>query len=293
MDFKLWQPSGIEEAMSWLAEMEHRALPLAGGTDLLVKLRSGFSCPNLVDLQGLEELQPYRTGGEETVIGSLCLVSTVEWDAALRSSVPCLPHAAGQLGSRQVRNLATVGGNLCNASPSAELAPPLLALDAVAETTGPGGCRSLPLAQFFTGPGKTALGRGELLKSVRFRRPQGRWAARYYKLSPRKAMDIAVVNVCVRLTLDDKDPELIRDAAISAGAAAPTPLRFPAEEEALRGRRFTPELAERAARACGEAVRPIDDLRASAAYRKEMVRVLVRRGLAECYEQLYGREGAQ
>lgn len=284
LDVVVWEPSDLEQALTLLAEHGDAARPLAGGTDLLVQLRQGRQrCRHLVSLEGLRGWDEARVDGE-VVLGSMVRVATLERHHPLRAAVPFLAEAAGQLGSRQVRNLATAGGNLCNAAPSAELAPPLLALEARARVVGPEGEREVPLESFFLGPGSTALGRGELLRQVSFRVPAGRWHGVYFKLSPRRAMDIAVVNVAV-LLVAGKDGT-IADARLALGAVAPQPLRARGAEDLLRGRVLTAELLERAAQAAAEASRPISDVRAPADYRRAMVKALVARGLRQAWRAL-------
>jgi len=288
LDVVVWEPSDLEQAFTLLAEHGDDARPLAGGTDLLVQLRQGRRrCRHLVSLEGLRGWDEVRVDGE-VVLGSMVRVATLEKHPELKKAVPFLSEAAGLLGSRQVRNLATAGGNLCNAAPSAELAPPLLALGARARVVGPEGEREIPLESFFLGPGVTALGRGELLRQVSFRLPAGRWHGVYFKLSPRRAMDIAVVNVAVLLALGEG--ETIADARVALGAVAPRPLRAHGAEELLRGRVLTGELLEQAASAAAAASRPISDVRAPADYRRAMVKVLVARGLRRAWQALTGGE---
>jgi carbon-monoxide dehydrogenase medium subunit len=185
-----------------------------------------------------------------------------------------LAHGANSVASYQLRNRATIGGNCCNASPAADTAPALFCLDAVAEVFGPDGFRRIPIGEFFTGPGRTALQRGEFLSSVQVPPHQGRSAGSYNKLGRTKIGDIAVVSVAVNCVMHNAGTHW----RIAIGAAGPTPLRAPAAEAAL-AEDPSPAGVGRAAGLAAEAARPIDDIRASAAYRKAMVRVLARRGI--------------
>jgi CO/xanthine dehydrogenase FAD-binding subunit len=180
------------------------------------------------------------------------------------------------MGSPAIRHLATVGGNLCNASPAADLSPVLLALDAEVGIAGAAGERRLPLGQFFRGPGQTALAAGELLAWVEIPRKHAGWAARYERLDVRRAMDIAIVGVALALRLDGSR---VTEARLALGAVAPTPLRIPEAEAALTAGGPGPAAIERAAELAMAAARPIGDVRATAEYRRDMVGALVRRAL--------------
>src|SRR6185437_11106995 len=187
---------------------------------------------------------------------------------------------AGLIGSIQIRNLATVGGNLCNAAPSADVSPPLIAAGARAEIIGPDGTRSVPMDEFFLGPRRTVLGPTELLLGVWVPEPAARSGGHYLRHTPRKEMDIAVVGVGSTITLDG---ERCADARIALGAVAPTPVRARGAEEALRGQVVSPDLIEEAARLAAEDARPISDVRGSAEFRRHLVAVLTRRTLTAAW----------
>ena len=182
------------------------------------------------------------------------------------------------MGSPAIRHLATVGGNLCNASPAADLSPVLLVLDAEVGIVGPAGARRLPLDRFFRGPGQTALAEAELLVWLEFPRKHAGWIVRYERLDVRRAMDIAIAGVAVALR---RDGGRVAEARLALGAVAPTPLRVPAAEAALVEGGLGPAAIERAAELAMAASRPIGDVRATAEYRREMVGALVRRALAD------------
>lgn len=283
----------LEEAVSLLAEGESTSRPLAGGTDLLVAMKEkNLNVRRLVDLKGISGLDVIvvdeKTGGQ---IGALCPIHRIATSRELSSSYPVLTEAALQLGSYQVRNRATLGGNICNASPSAEMAPVLLVLESVCTVAGKQGVREVRLADFFLGPGKTVLLHGELLTGVRFDRiPPGTGAA-YLKFGQRRAMDIAVVNVAALLTIDGEGK--CRQAKIGLGSVASTPIRSGAAEDVLRGSIITAGLLEKAAREAAGDVSPIDDIRASAAYRRELVEVLTRRALEKAWQSAQGLAGGE
>jgi carbon-monoxide dehydrogenase medium subunit len=177
----------------------------------------------------------------------------------------------------QVRNLATLGGNLCNAAPSADMAPPLLALDAEAVITGPKGERRVPIAAFFTGVRRTVLAPDELLVELAVPNPGARSGGNYLRHTPRRELDIAVVGVASQLTLGSNG--VCTKARIALAAVAPVPLRATAAEQALEGQTLTPERIARAADLAVEAAKPISDQRGSADFRRHLVRVLTRRTL--------------
>jgi aerobic carbon-monoxide dehydrogenase medium subunit len=275
--FDYYSPHTLAEALSLLQQLDGRARPVAGGTDLLLKMRAGVLAPAaVVNIKRLPELKGITFDEREGLrLGALTTVRELARAGAVQAYYPAVASAAGLMASEQVRSLATLGGNLCNAAPSADLAPPLIALDASVEIAGPAGARRLPLADFFLGPGRTDLQAGELLQAVHVPPPQGRTL--YLRHSPRVAMDIAVAAAAVRLWLDGA---VCREARLVLGAVAPVPLRLPQVEAEFTGRPLTPELIARAAAAAAAACAPIDDIRASAAYRRRLVGVLVRRGLS-------------
>ena len=289
-EFAYFAPATLDEALDLLAEHGREARVLAGGTDLLLRLKAGQWQPrcvvNIKRIPGLDEISFDPAGGLR--LGTLTTAAELARSEIVRAHYAALAQGAGLMASVQIRNLATVGGNLCNAAPSADLAPPLIALGASALIVGPGGQRHMPLDEFFIGPGQTALEPGELLTAVIAPPPAPGSAAVYLKNSPRQAMDIAVVGVAVAMTrlrsaapAGSPDPAKCGDARIVLGAVAPTPLRARQAEALLQGQEITPERIEEAARAAAQEARPIDDVRASAWYRQRMVEVLTRRGLTQ------------
>ena len=276
--FEYLRPSSLEEACAALAGPDGGARILAGGTDLVVQMKqAGLEPTSLVSLRDVPGLAFARVGDDFTLtIGAATPLATVEHSPEVRRHYPAIAEAASWIGSAQVRSRATVGGNLCNAAPSADMAPILLAYGADAIITD--GCteRTLPLEEFFTGPGQTALKRGELLKSIAVP-PCDTGFGKYYKQF-RSAMDCCTVGVAAWVDFDD-GTAVVRDARVALGAVAPTPIRSRTCERLLVGETLDQALIERAAAAATKDAQPITDVRASAEYRMTLVSVLCRRAL--------------
>jgi carbon-monoxide dehydrogenase medium subunit len=251
--FQYAAPRTVEEAVEELSR-PGRARVLAGGTDLLVRLKRGdWVVDRIVNLKKIEDLSAITDEGAGGVtIGALVTMAALVKSAAIVRRFPLLIEAALQMASPQVRCLATVGGNLCNASPAADMAPPLMVLGASLRIAGPRGSRDMPIESFFTGPGACALEACEILTHIRL--PASTGPGAFLKFSPRRAMDLAIVNVACR-----RSDGRIR---LALGAVAPTPI-------------LVPPSPEQAVAACS----PIDDLRASAQYRRHLVAVLAGRAL--------------
>ena len=205
---------------------------------------------------------------------------------AVQKRYGLLANAAGVVGSIQTRNRATLGGNLCNASPAADTPPALIAMAGLVRIAGGKRPREVPIENFFQGPGKTCLQAGELVKEIFIPSPPRRSAGSFQR-STRTAMDIALVNCAVFLSLDSRG-EIIKDIRVALGAVAPTPLRVESAEEALRGKKGDGNDIEQAVERAVASASPIDDVRASAHYRREMVRVLTRRAVLEALQQAKG-----
>jgi carbon-monoxide dehydrogenase medium subunit len=277
-NFAYHRPETLAEACRLLAAQPDAAV-LAGGTDLMVHLQQawrGRRPPAVVNVKRIAELTRIRVTDAAIRLGALVTLTAVIEQPVIQAEYPVLPFTARYMGSPAIRNLATVGGNLCNASPAADLPPVLLVLDAEVGIAGTGGERRLPLGEFFRGPGQTALGAGELLVWIDIPRIHRGWEIRYERLDVRRAMDIAIVGVGLALRLEGRR---VGEARIALGAVAPTPVRVPDAEAALTGTDLTEAAMERAAALAMAAARPIGDVRASADYRREMVGALTRRGL--------------
>jgi CO/xanthine dehydrogenase FAD-binding subunit len=269
------RPGGIAEAVEALGS-EERTAALAGGTDLMNDLRLGLSHPTLVvDTAGLADLRVFSLDGG-AVLGAGTTMASLVRSPEVRRRYPALAEAAALLGGRQMQTVATVGGNLCHASPAAETATPLLVYDTVAAVAGSGGRREVPLGEFWRGPRATCLAPGELLVELRIPESAVEGRSAYRRLELRRSVDIAIVSASARVV---HDGDRITGARIALGAVAPVPLRVPAAEEALVGAKIADDAGLRAAVAaaadiCRSAARPIDDTRASARYRASMVEVV-------------------
>ena len=232
--------------------------------------------PAVINVKRIPGLDRIEVSASAIRLGALTTLTALIEHPVIQDEYPVLPFTARYMGSPAIRHLATVGGNVCNASPAADLSPVLLALDAEVGIAGPGGARRLPLDRFFLGPGQTALAAAELLAWVEFPRKHAGWLLRYERLDVRRAMDIAIAGVALALR---RDGARVIEARLALGAVAPTPLRVPAAEAALVAGGLTPPAIERSAELAMAAARPIDDVRATAEYRREMVGALVRRAL--------------
>jgi CO/xanthine dehydrogenase FAD-binding subunit len=233
--------------------------------------------PAVINVKRIPGLGEIDVGADAIRLGSLTTLTALIEHPIIQAEYPVLPFTARYMGSPAIRHVATVGGNLCNASPAADLSPVLLVLDAEVEIVGPAGARRLPLDRFFRGPGQTALGASELLAWLELPRKHASWAVRYERLDVRRAMDIAIVGVAVALR---RDGARIAEARLALGAVAPTPRRVPEAEAALLEGGLAPSAIDGAAELAMAAARPIGDVRATAEYRREMVGTLVRRALA-------------
>jgi len=245
------------------------AVVMAGGTDVLVRLRGAESRPPaLICLERLEEITRLECRGDELFIGAGVTIARLAADDAVGQAVPALRQAALLLGSPPVRHAATLGGNICTASPAGDTLPPLYAADATVEIAGREGCRRLAVAGFVTGPGRTALRPGEIVTGVSVPACGRDTLSAYFKVGRRQATAIAVVSLAVRLRLaGDGSVELIR---LAWGSVGPTVKMLPAVEDHLRGRHLSAALLREAGAMVAAAVEPIDDVRASAAYRRRV-----------------------
>lgn len=270
----VYVPESLEDAVGFLTGHADVATPIAGGTDLLIDTRIGRADPEwLVDLSPLGSLSGIALDGEMLRIGALTRVRALELDDGLVRRATAIVEASRVLGSVQIRTMATLGGNLCHATPSAELPPALLVHDAVAEITGPDGEREIALADLFAGPGRTTLEPGELLTAVRAT-PSG--GSCYLRQTVRWSMDLAGVGVAASV---EAEGDVVRGARIALGAVAPVPMLADDAAAAIEGTEPTPEALERAGALAAAACSPISDARGTADYRRQVVGVLTARAL--------------
>ncbi len=287
--FDYVKPQTLEDASALLLEHNGRARPFAGMTDLLIRIERGFVHPEIVvdvkDLPGMADLLVVRNG--DLRIGAAVTMNQVALSPTVQSGWPLLVEGCASVASYQLRNRATVGGNLCNASPAADSAPALICYGASVHIFGPDGHRTLPLEQFFLGPGKTALRRGELLTAVTVPFVRGS-AGHFLKLGRTAIGDISLMNVAV-LGWPESAAPTGTSWRISLGSVAPTVIRAP-EAERLLSLDTSPAGLDAASQAAAAAARPIDDIRATAAYRTDMVRVLTRRGVERVLAEMMNDE---
>jgi carbon-monoxide dehydrogenase medium subunit len=283
-DFTYHAPTTVAEALALRAQGGGAARFLAGGSDLFLSLqRAEPPVARVIDLKGIAALREIRVDADGGVwLGAAVTMAAIERHAHLSARYPALVAAAGAVGGPPIRNRATVGGNLCNASPAADTSPVLLALGARAAIAGGASERELPLAELWSGPGRLNLLPGELLTAVRLPALPPRTGCGFQRLT-RAAMDIAIVSAAAVCTLDRSDR--IVAAACALGAVAPTVLAVAGLGAALAGSRTDEGALARVQQMAAAAARPIDDHRASAAYRREMVGVMARRAMAEAWEQ--------
>ena len=282
--FELAVPGSVDECLQILAKRGPDTKVVAGGTDLLPQLKNGALKPGwVVDLSAVAELRTISDAPDGGLrIGASVTARELELDARVRLRYPALAESAAMVGSVQVRNLATLGGNLCNAAPSADMAPPLLALDAEAVIAGPSGQRRVSMASFFLGVRRTVLAPGELLLEIVVPAQGAHSSGNYLRHTPRRELDIAVVGVASQVTLTGGK---CTTARIALAAVAPVPLRATDAEQALVGQPLTPQQIERAAELASGAARPIDDHRGSIEFRNHLVRVLTRRTLTTALQR--------
>ena len=283
-NFAYYEPKSLTETFELQRQHQGSLALMAGGTDLINQMEKGNKTPlhvaNLktIDDQSLTEIA--SSDGQDLSIGSLVTVGEVENSSLVREKFPVLAQAAGVLGTVQVRNRGTVGGNICNASPAADMVPSLICLGAQAVIVGPQGERRVALEDFFTGPGQTVLGTEEVLTAIKI--PAGTSAAGsvYLKHTVRKALDLAIVGVGATVALDPSS-KACTSARIVLGAVASTPLLVDKAAQILVGGPLDDDRIQSACQAATEAAQPIDDLRSTAEYRKHMVGILVGRAVSQ------------
>ena len=285
--FDLTIPTSLEAALGALGD---GATPLAGGTNLLVDLRGGTNMPpRLVGIDRLAELRRIDTAGGRVALGALTTITDVLRHPDMPVLGPSMVASARVFGGQMVRNTATVAGNVAYGSPAADMMPPLISLDAEVTLTSARGSRSMPLDGLFTGFKESQRGPDELITEIAWPTPAANSVNLFYKLGLRKGDAISIV--CLAVTIVAADGACT-GARIALGAVAPTVIRANVAEEMLVGQALTPELIDSAARRAAEACSPIDDIRASARYRRHLVHMLTRRLVGQAWDQLSGTGGA-
>jgi CO/xanthine dehydrogenase FAD-binding subunit len=289
MDRTYHEPRSLAEGVRLLGEHPGAGI-VAGGTDLVVADRSGKRAlpGSLIAIHGLAELRGIRpVDGGATHLGALVTHAELETSALIRAKYSALSDAAALVGSPATRHMGTIGGNLSNASPAMEAGSPLLVFEATVELASSAGSRRVPVAEFIVGPARTALKPGEMLTGVLLPPPPtGRTGSAYLRLEYRQAMEIAVVGAAALVSLDGSGR--CATARLSLTAVAPTCIRAAEAEAMLTGETLTAALIDRAAAAAAAAAKPIDDVRGSAEYRREMVAVIAGRALSMAWRRANG-----
>ncbi len=276
------RPTTTEEALALLPNATGTVSLYAGGTDLLPRWTRGIVpwAQTVVDLKRVHELRGVARDNGEICIGACTAMSDIESNATIREHAPVLAEAAARIACSQIRSRGTIGGNLCNASPAADTAVPLILLDATLELARLENDkverRTVPIVEFFKGPGSTALASAEILTHIRVASRPSTWLAKWDKFGTRPSMEIAVASVGLALDLSNAK---VQDVRIGYGSVAPTPLRGRAAEEVLKAKPLTEESMNQAVDAAKAEISPISDVRASESYRRQLVGVMLRRML--------------
>ena len=278
--FEFHAPTSLGEALDHLSRHGGKAKVLAGGTDLLVSMKKREILPeHLINLKGIEELKHIHYDKKKGLeIGGLVTLREIERSTIVKEKYGALWDAANVMAAPQIRSLATIGGNLCSAVPSADTAPPLMALGAMLTLAGKNGERTLLVEDFFAGPEASVLKPDEILSHVSIPNPPENSGGAYLKLMRRNAMDLALVGVAACLRLDG-GKRVCEEARIALGAVAPTPMRALRAEESLLNKEPAELVAMEAGKIAAEEARPISDIRASKEYRTQMVRVFTKRAV--------------
>jgi carbon-monoxide dehydrogenase medium subunit len=289
-NFAYYEPTSLEQAIQILERYEGQARLLSGGTDLFVHMKIERSKPEaVINLNRIPDLDRIQAGELTLTIGARAPILSIERAPHVQEYYQALAEACASFSTTQIQIMGTLGGNLGNGSPASDSAPALIAFNAQIELTGPQGARRLPLEDFFTGPGKTVLGKNEVITSVTLPLPAAHTGSAFLKNS-RVAADIAKASAAVVLV---RDHEHVHDCRIALGSVAPTPMRARQAEALLEGQVFSKELAEVVAEAAAQEITPIDDVRSTSWYRRDVVRVMVYDALLAAWQRAahapYGR----
>jgi len=307
--FDYLKPKTLEEAFSLLNQYGTKAKLIAGGTDVIVMIKQKEMSPDvLISLQGISGLDQIQYDGTLR-IGPMVTHRAIEKSDLIRKEFSALADAVDVLGSLQIRNVATIGGNICTAAPSADTVAPLLILNAQVKLRSAKSERTIPIEQFFTGPGETVLQQGEILTEILIPKPLPNTGSAYWKHQRRQALDLPILGVAVLLSLDkatvtcsdilcttspismvlhslERDEVICKEVRIALGVAAPTPMRAIKAENLLRGKKISDELLEEIADTAAKEAQPRDTLRGEAWYRRDMIKVLVKRMAMRCIERV-------
>lgn len=282
-DFDYFRPRSLKEALSILSQEKVKVL--AGGTDLLVKMKDGLLRPeSLMDISFLDELRFIREENGKIVIGALITHALLGKSPLINAKAPHLAEASRSIGSPLIRNVATIGGNIVNASPAGDCLPPLYTLEAELLLESTKGSRTVPIEEFFTGPGQTIIGSEELLTSIQFKAPQGEFAAFFQKLGQRKALAISKVSLAF-LGVFKPGQKIFQKVRIALGAVAPTVVRARTAEHFLEEKPIRSDVVNLAAKFCFQEAKPISDIRSTQLYRQKTLSELLKRGLYQLMKE--------
>ncbi len=279
-------PKRLQEVLALLRKHNAKARVFAGGTDLLPKMKRREAVPKyLIALNGIRDLNFIKYEKDKGLrIGAATTLSEILESSIIQKHYPILTETIAQMASIQVRNVGTIAGNLCNAVPSADTAPSLIVLGAQLKVVGVQKQRTVLVEDFFKGPDRTVLGPTEIVSEIQVPPIPAKGTGAYMKHTLRREMDLPIAGVAAYLVPDSKD-HLCKDIKIAMGAVAPVPMRAKKAEAMLRGRPLSENLIESAAVTASEESKPIDDIRSSAEYRKEMVKVLTKQAIKQCLEK--------
>ena len=282
-------PNSISEAVEMLASKGDRARAMAGGTDVLVQLRGGRRSADLVvDVKGIPELNVLSYSAQDGLtVGAAVPCYRIYQDKAVIDNYPGLIDSASLIGGIQIQGRASIGGNLCNAAPSGDAIPTMIALGGVANIAGPKGTRQVPAEEFCTGPGRNVLENGEILVSINIPAPQAHSGANYLRFIPRNAMDIAVAGVGSSVVLDASGQNIV-SARIALASVAPTPVFSKAAGDSLAGKAVSDAAIQEASEKAMADAKPIDDMRGTVRQRVHLVGVLTRRTLNNAIQRARG-----
>lgn len=281
-------PETTKAAVALLAKAKGSAYVLAGGSDLLVRMKGGFVEPDLiVDIKRIKAMREVKKTASGFSLGAAVSCAELGENKALKKAWPGVIEAANLIGSKQVQGRCTVTGNLCNAGPAADSVPAMVAAGAKAVVQGPKGKRTVPVEQIPVGPGKTSLKKGEIVESIQLPARPAKSGDAYLRFIPRSEMDIAVVSCGVNLTLDAKGA--VKSARVALGAVAPTVLLVEAAAKALVGSKLDDAALDKLGAACAAACRPIDDKRGTIEFRTKVAAVLAKRAAKIAYQRAGGK----
>lgn len=279
-------PTTTKDASALLAKEKGKAFVMAGGTDLLVRMKSGLVEPDLVvDIKRIPAMQEIKASASGFRIGAAVSGARLGENAALKKAWPGVVEATNLIGSDQIQSRCTMVGNLCNASPAADSVPAMIAADARAIVVGKGKRRTVPVEKIATGPGKTSLAKGEIIEAIVLPKRPAKSGDAYLRFTPRTEMDIAVVSAGVNLTLERG---VVKTARVALGAVAPTAILVPAAAKAIIGTKLDETALDNLAKACSAACKPIDDKRGTVEYRTKVAGVLAKRAAKIAFQRAGG-----